>query len=128
VAAIDLEEESGENDCDAEDGDGSERVVEHQAGDHHGEHLPHRHDDDEGNGSELADGVVNEELATGGADGEDDAVEQEAGVLRHEGEGGVEDSLLEQRDAGQEAREQVYSRHHLYRGHLVLGEQLALPV
>ena len=44
------------------------------AGEDHGQQLPHRHDDDEDDRTELGDGVVDEELAAGGAQRQDDTV------------------------------------------------------
>ena len=127
VSTIYSEEEGGEDDEDADDGDGGERVVELDAGDDHRHHLPHRHDDHEDHRAEGADRVVDEELPGGRADGEDDAVEEEGRVLGHEDQGGVEDALLHQGDAGEEAGEQVDPGHHLDARHLVLGEEGSLP-
>ena len=87
--------------------------MELDAGDDDGHHLPYRHDDHEDHRTERADGVVDEELASGGADGEDDAVEEECRELRHEDQGGVEDALLHQGDASEEAGEEVDPSHHL---------------
>ena len=57
--------------------------MELDAGDDDGHHLPDRHDDHEDHRAERADGVVDEELASGGADGEDDAVEEECRELKY---------------------------------------------
>ena len=77
ISTIYSEEEGREDDEDANDGDGGEGVVELDAGDDDGHHLPYRHDDHEDHRAERADGVVDEELASGWADGQDDAVKEE---------------------------------------------------
>ena len=128
VFTVDIEKQGREDDEDTKDCHGSHGVLEHDAGEDDGHHLPYRHDDDEGHRSKFVDRKINKILAHSRANAEDDAVQEEPGVLGHEGKGGVEDSLLEQRHAGQEAREQVDSSHHLYWAHFVLGEQFRLPV
>ena len=102
-------------------------MVELDARDDDRHDLPHRHDDHKDHRAEGADRVVDEELPGGRADGEDDAVEEEGRVLGHEDQGGVEDALLHQGDAGEEAGEQVDPGHHLDARHLVLGEEGSLP-
>ena len=66
-------------------------------------------------------------LPTRGAEGEEDAVEDEGGELGHEDEGGVECPLLQQRRRRQDDGEEVDAAHHLHRAHLVHREQLVLP-
>ena len=103
-------------------------MLEHDAGEDDGHHLPHRHDYHKGHGSKFVDRKINKILPDSRTNAEDDAIQEEPGVLGHEGKRGVENSLLEQRHAGQETREQVNSSHHLYGAHLVLSEKLLLPV
>ena len=70
-------------------------MLEYNAGENDSKDLPDSHDDHENDGPKGADGVVNEELPTGRTDGQNDAVQQEPGVLRHKHQGCVEDSLLQ---------------------------------
>ena len=69
VATVYSEEERREDDEDANDGDGGEGVVELDARDDDRHDLPHRHDDHKDHWAKGADGVVDEELAGGRADG-----------------------------------------------------------
>ena len=82
MAAVDLEEHGSEDDKDPDDAGGADGVGVYEAGEDDGHGLAEGHDDDEGHGAELGDGVVDEELAHGGAHGEDHAVEREHGVLK----------------------------------------------
>ena len=96
VFTVDVEKQGREDDEDANYSDGSHGVLEHDAGEDDGHHLPHCHDDHEGHGAEFVDGKVNEVLSDSRTDAEDNTVKEEPGVLGHEGERGVENSLLEQ--------------------------------
>ena len=82
MAAVDLEEHGSEDDKDPDHAGGADGVGVDEAGEDDGHGLAEGHDDDEGHGAELGDGVVDEELAHGGAHGEDHAVEREHGVLK----------------------------------------------
>ena len=128
VSTVDLEGRGTEDDKDADNGHRGEGVVEHDAGKDHGDHLSAGHDDGEHHGPVAGDRVEDEELTHRRADAQSNTVKGEAGVLGHEGEGGDEHPLLQERDAGQEAGEQVHPRHHLDAAHLVLGVEGALPV
>ena len=113
MASIDLEKHSSKHNADTNDRDDTERMVESNTGQDHRDNLSARHDDGEVDWAQLVDGVVDEELSTSRADAEDDTVRQEPVVLRHELQRGEEHSLLEQRHAGEETREQIDPGHHL---------------
>ena len=81
VAAVDLEEHCSEDEEDPDDSGGADGVGVDEAGEDDGHGLPPGHDDDEDDGAELGDGVVDEELAHGGANRQDHAVKGEDGVL-----------------------------------------------
>lgn len=82
VAAVDLEEHGAEDHDDADDAGGADGVGVDEAAEDDGHGLAQRHDDDERHRAELRDGVVDEELADGGAHGQDHAVEREHGELQ----------------------------------------------
>ena len=102
------------------------------------------HDNDEGDWSKDRGSIVDAELSGSRGEGEKEAITNKHGILGHEQQGGVEDSLdhchhhyhhcqhhhyhylLQQRHARHEAGEEVDPRHHLVAGHLVLFEQSAL--
>ena len=98
------------------------------AGEQNSQTLPHCHDDDEGDRAELRDGVEDEQLTGGRADGEQHHVEVEERVSQHEVQAGDEAALLPQGHARENHREQVHAGHHLNRAHFVGAEQLPLPV
>ena len=81
VAAVDLEEHCSEYEEDPDDSGGADGVRVDEAGEDDGHGLPQGHDDDEDDGAKLRDGVVDEELAHGGAHRQDHAVKGEDGVL-----------------------------------------------
>lgn len=63
-------------------------------GNYERDHLPRGHDDGEDDGSELLDGVEDEELSRGGGDGQGDDVPQSLRVGRQELEANGEAAVL----------------------------------
>ena len=93
-----------------------------------GQALSDGHDYGEGDRAEHLDGVEDEELAGGRADGEEYHVVHEGRVGSHKGERLEEGALLQERGGREEHGEEVHAQHHLDGRHLVTLVQLALPV
>ena len=128
LVAVDANEHCEKHDEDAEDSDRGDGVEEDDAGEEDGERLARRHDDREDDRAELRDRVEDEQLSGRRADRQEDDVEYEHGLARHERDRLEETALLDERETGEENGEEVDADHHLYGRHLVLVEQLALPV
>ncbi len=77
LPAVYLEEHGAEDADDAQLAQEVDRVRVVEAGDDDGHSLSDGHNDDEGDGAELGDGVVDEQLAHGGAHRQDHAVKAE---------------------------------------------------
>mmetsp|Transcript_1114 Transcript_1114/g.3144 ORF Transcript_1114/g.3144 Transcript_1114/m.3144 type:complete len:335 (+) Transcript_1114:1537-2541(+) len=102
-----------------------------KARDADGNHLTGRHDDGKGDGSELLDGVVDEELAGCRGDGRNDVVPEDSGVGTHELKDLGEIAGDEQTERGDADGRGVDAKHHLVGvdvGPAVLGVDLVLPL
>mgnify|MGYP007071469931 FL=1 len=81
ISAINFEEHGREDDHDSKDSDDRDGMLVHDARQKDGHGLSERHDDDKDHGPERSDRVVDEELADGRTDGQNDAIESEGRIL-----------------------------------------------
>mmetsp|Transcript_23258 Transcript_23258/g.33811 ORF Transcript_23258/g.33811 Transcript_23258/m.33811 type:complete len:370 (-) Transcript_23258:24-1133(-) len=103
-------------------------MIIHDAADDHGQHLARGHDDGEDDGAELLDGVVDEELAGGGAHAEGQDVHQRLRVAAQEAQRLDALARLQQGDDGEEHGEAVDAKHHLELVHVVGAVHAGLPL
>ena len=100
--AVDAVEDHSEHEEGAGPGQGLEGMRVQQAGHEQREDLPRGHDDGEDHGAELLDGVVDEQLARGGRDGQNGHVQEGGGVGQDEGQRGHELAGVEQSQSRQQ--------------------------
>lgn len=117
-----------EHDDAAEDAERRDLVVIDETWEQNRHRLSQRHDDRENDGAKLRDREEDEKLTDGGADGENDAVDEELRMFRREAETFGESALHEQRRSGEQRAEEIHATHHLDIRNAVRLEHLALPV
>jgi len=127
AAGVDAEEEGHEDNGYAQPAHDSDSVPVDEAGEEDGKGLAESHDDGEDGCPELVDGVKDEELAAGRAHREQHGVGCELRVAGHEAYRLQQGTLLQERAHREKAGEDVDTKHHLHRRHLV-GEEGVLPV
>mmetsp|Transcript_1432 Transcript_1432/g.3278 ORF Transcript_1432/g.3278 Transcript_1432/m.3278 type:complete len:270 (-) Transcript_1432:483-1292(-) len=129
----DLRAERGEHDQDADAFACVHRMAKEDDGEHHREELADRLNRSEHKRPEGADHVENEKLPDSGADRHQQHVPRQLGRASQEGEhvrglarasaDGDEESA-----ESEERREEIDEAHHLHAAHLVLLEELRLPI
>ena len=101
-------------------------MEEEQAGDEDGEHLARDHAHGEEEGAEVADGVVDDDLAARGGEGEAEGGEGEVRVAEAKVDGGGELAGADEGDEGDDAGGDVVVEHLVVGGALVVLEDLLL--
>jgi hypothetical protein len=125
---IDLVEECGEYQENADRTEPRKRMLVNQTRQKNGERLSQGHDRGEDQRSKRRNGVKDEQLAGSRTDGEQDTVDQQSRTIVQKSQTQRQIALFERRSASQQNRVEVDGRHHLARADRVLVEQLSLPV